>query len=294
MHFSASPRDSVLLGFKAFDLHELMLHFIATRLDLYSRFNLEVQLRDITFTPDDSLPSNLFSAACGSALSAQLKGFPRRIVLVGVDRPLFWLFARPEISTLSELVGERIATYPAAAPPAQFLRMVLRQKGFDPDRDFQLEATRDDVCRLGMLRLKEAAAALLSTAVCRAEVLEAGFNELLFLGEQIHLPTTGLAVDLNLIRKNPDLVGRMAHTFQESLRIFHAEPEVVTGIISDVTGQSVPHSRVCYETIQPNFTVEGRGQAELYQPSLNGLARELKQAAVIDINEILQFSSSRE
>ena len=40
---------TVQLGFKAFDAHELLCHFIAAKAGLYQRHRLQIELVDITF-----------------------------------------------------------------------------------------------------------------------------------------------------------------------------------------------------------------------------------------------------
>ena len=85
----------VRIGFKAFDPHELMLHFIAVDSGLYKKEGLDVELNDITFADDQALPSGLFQVSCGAALSGALQGNGQRVVFVATDKPMFW--ARPQI-----------------------------------------------------------------------------------------------------------------------------------------------------------------------------------------------------
>jgi len=56
------------------------------------------------------------------------------------------------------------------APPAHFLRMIIKSVGLDPDRDLSIEAVRDDRARLGLLRSGDAVAAIISAAVLPAEM----------------------------------------------------------------------------------------------------------------------------
>src|SRR5262245_4990544 len=101
------------LGFKAFDFHELLCHFIAMRAGLYLQHGLQVSLVDTTFIPDDKLPSDLVHAACGAALAMWLRGAPYRVVCVAIDRPMFWLYGRSEYAGIDSLRGARIAGFPS-------------------------------------------------------------------------------------------------------------------------------------------------------------------------------------
>ena len=83
-----APVTRVLLGFKAFDPHELLCHFVAAEGGLYSRHGIRVRLVDITFVPDAELPAELFQVSCGAALAGALQGNGQRVVFVATDRPM--------------------------------------------------------------------------------------------------------------------------------------------------------------------------------------------------------------
>jgi len=93
--------SAVTLGFKAFDAHELLCHFVAVKSGLYKRHGLQVDLVDITFVAETELPGNWFQASCGAALASAVRGIPQRVVFVATDKPMFWIAARPDVKTLS-------------------------------------------------------------------------------------------------------------------------------------------------------------------------------------------------
>ncbi|MGZ5121142.1 MAG: hypothetical protein ACXWCK_34185, partial [Burkholderiales bacterium] len=124
--------DDVTLGFRAFDLHELLLHFVAERLGYYRETGLKVGLRDLTFVTD--YREHSLSVACGSALVARAKGIMQKVVFVGTDYPMFWLYTSPEVDEVGQLRNARIATFPPLSPPWYMLPIVLRKKGIDPEK----------------------------------------------------------------------------------------------------------------------------------------------------------------
>jgi hypothetical protein len=50
---------TITLGFKAFDPHELLCHFVADMAGLYRRESLQVELADITFIPIPNSPRTI-------------------------------------------------------------------------------------------------------------------------------------------------------------------------------------------------------------------------------------------
>jgi hypothetical protein len=76
---------AITLGFKAFDAHELLCHFVAVQAGLYEREGIAVQLADITFVTDNELPEQLFRR-CGAF---QRGGATAEGLFVAVDQPMF-------------------------------------------------------------------------------------------------------------------------------------------------------------------------------------------------------------
>lgn len=211
--------NEITLGYKAFDVHELTCHFVALHAGLYAERGLDVQLLDTRSIPEDELPGSAMSVACGSALLRWLDGERVKVVFVAATRPMFWLYGRKEIEDLRDLAGGRIADYPPAAPPAQFLRIVLEDEGLAGAAT--LVPARDDAGRQEMLESGAVGAALLSSATPARVAEQAGLRRLLCLGDRIRLPSTGLAVPANMLEGRPDLVNSMCEAFRAALRIVH-------------------------------------------------------------------------
>lgn len=226
----------VNLGFKAFDLHELGCHFVSDHCDIYRENGLDVRLLDTTFIPDSKCPPPTFHAACGAALVACLAGERVKVGFVATDRPMFWLYTRPAVRSIESLRNKRIASFPSQAPPAYFLRTVLRQANIDPDNDLMIEPARDDIARLGLLRAGDVDAALISSAILPVQVKRMGFHSLLFVGDSLRIPSTGLAFEETLLKEDPDVVETMLTCYREALRLIHDG----NGTIGDAISRFLP------------------------------------------------------
>lgn len=267
---------TVKLGFKAFDPHELLCHFLAVRNNHYHDAGLQVELVDITFTPDEKLPPDLFQASCGAAMLAGLKDIPQRIVFVGVDRPMFWLYARAKISEVGALRQGKLVTFPSIAPPWHFTRLLLNQHGLDPDNDVQLSSARDDTARLGLLRGGHVDAAILSSSVPPARVEGLGFPRLACLGDAIRTPTTGLATHASMIENDPDTVKAMVKAHRHSLRQLHEDPASVRTVLEDtfyVKPELVDQTIALYEAC---FTQDGRMEPDTIRTAIVQMVQMLE------------------
>lgn len=273
----------VCLGFKAFDAHELLCHFVAMESGLYEQFGVKVRLLDSNFLSDKQLPDNIFHVACGAALLNWLQGAALKVVLVATEKPMFWLYGHPEVKGISSLAGMRIASYPANAPPAKFLQILLDQEGFknNPPR---IEAARDDAARLGLLLSGDVGAAVMSSAISQAFMIKRGFRQLRYFGDHLRLPTTGLAVPKTLMQTAPDLVAMMVRILQRSLQLIQADRALVCRVLTKYF--SVPEGFVDADCkfYQKNFSVSGASAGETIEKAVSIMSQQL----CIDSHQIPQ------
>jgi hypothetical protein len=239
----------VQLGYKAFDIHELLCHFIARRCGLYEAEGLQVVLVDTNFTAAGDLPLRTFHAACGAALDAALRGENYKLVFIACDRPMFWLYSGSPARNLDDLEGLSIATFPDPAPPARMLVSVLAEHGVAAD----LRPARDDISRLGLLLDGSTGAALLSSLFLPAQIQERGTHLIAHLGDHIRLPSTGLAVRGDLLDREPSLVATMCGIYREAMNRVYDDDDVLQCCLREdfnlpkaLPGESLSLVRNCY------------------------------------------------
>lgn len=273
----------VRLGFKAYDLHELACHFVARHSGLYDELGLEVVLEDTRSVPDKQLADSLFSVACGSAAIRSLHGEKLRILAVATVKPMFWLYAKGEVDSLEDLRGTRIATYPSAAPPAHFLRILLEDAGTDPDREVCLEATPDDSARLERMQRGAVAAALISSAMPPHRMVESGFHSLLCVGDRIRLPTTGLAVRFSKYESDTDIAEAMRESICGSLRLIRRDETILRNALRESQLVGERYLDTAIELVQGFFTPDGSIHTADVVPGLTRLAGYLGVPVPTDI-----------
>ena len=283
---------TVECGIKAFDVHELLCHFVAQRDGFYAAAGLDVRLVDTTFTPDEKLPdANYFQVACGAAVFSRSVRF--RIFLAAVTRPMFWLYGTAGTDSVEQLAGKRIATYPALAPPYWFNRIALRNHGLDPDNDVELKPARDDAIRLGLLREGAVDAALISSAISPVAIQQLGLNTLTLVGDEIRFVTSGIATTEKIAQEDPDLVEGLVNAYRRSLAVIHHSPAEIYPILADVMGVPDEVAEKTYELILPCYTADGYIDPETLQAGLNTLSAEQGTDAPINADDLYDFRVAR-
>ena len=280
---------AITLGFKAFDPHELLCHFVALEAGLYRDRSLQVELVDITFVPETDMPTNWFQASCGAALSSAVKGIPQRVVFVAVDRPMFWLYARPGIDSLAGLKGQRLATFPAIAPPHHLANLILTRAGLDVAKEVSLRSARDDVARLGLLKSGHVDAAVISSAVAPPKLNALGFSSLCLFGDEIRIPTTGLAVDRSFLVQEPDAAASLVAAHRESLKLIHHDLALVARVLQGHFDVAAEHLEVTARMYPSCFTQNGTTTAEIAQAAVTALSKSLGVASPPDWKDIYRF-----
>jgi hypothetical protein len=246
----------VRLGFRAFDPHELLVHFVAERAGLYREAALVVELVDLraSETPCDA------SCACGAALFQALERAPVEILVIASAGPLFWLYSRgPELHRAG-LSGARIASYPPSAPPARFLKLAL-------DEGVTYVPARDDAARLALVDQGEADCALLSSATPPGRVPD-GLAPLFCLADRVPVPSTGVAA----LRPRHPAVERLVEAHRQALAQLARDPPLGKATVREAFGFSQSEATWALEQTARHFTADGRISVARIEAALRAVA----------------------
>jgi hypothetical protein len=230
----------VRLGFRAYDPHELLAHFVAERAGLYG--SLQVELVDLRRGEQ----AHDATVACGSALFAALTGAPMRVLLIASSAPMFWLYG----------AGPRVATYPPGAPPGRFLELALARE----------EATfipaRDDHARLALVRSGGADSALVSSATppSRVHVLKPRFC----LAERVPVPSTGIAVRAG----REGAVGSLVDAHRRALALMASDETLVQEVAQAAFGFDEIEAEWTVAVARRYFSDDGRVSAHYARTAL--------------------------
>jgi hypothetical protein len=279
--------NTVYIGFKAYDIHELLCHAVATVGGYYAQESMTVKLIDTTFVPDEALPENSLQVACGAALASFVSGAKHKVVFVACDRPMFWLYSRPGINNMAELKQGSVATFPDAAPPANFLKKLLREADVAPG----LLPSRDDVARLGLLSSSSVDAALLSSHFLPCEVERTGAKQLAFVGDTLRLPSTGLAVSEDCYEEQPEMIATMVRIFKRAMNtIFDVDQSVLRATLTQCFGKHEDYLDQAVAVIHACYNPLGHSCDSILQPAMDSVATSMG-LATRDCSEFYQFQT---
>ncbi len=207
----AQTLKKVRLGISATNVNYLPF-FVAHQKGFYRAegINLEIIYMASTLTSTAVLSGDVdYSGAVSGVIGAAVRGQPMKVLAFTVARPLLFLMSKKEITEPLQLKGKKVAGSSPGASATLLATQALRHFGLEPGRDVSIMPMGGSAAgRLAILESGVVDASVLSVPE-NIIAQEKGFKELVFLGDIIELPQTGVGTSDKKIRENPDEIYRM-------------------------------------------------------------------------------------
>lgn len=275
------PHDACIdLAYVGLGLHEQLVAYVADQLGYFCDEGVHVALRDGRRWPIDRLRSGAVVGLGRTQVSRLRDGIPWTVACVNTDRPMFWLVATPGHETVADLHGRRLGMHAPTSAPGLWARITLRRHGVDPDEDVTAIAipAGDYRTHLEMLRSGEIDAAVLGSTLAVDDVAERdGLRVLAYVGDEVRIPTTGVAVDPGRVDPDGAAVRGLVAAHRRALATLRDDPETaVAHIVGLIPGLSERSARALYDRyIASGFTVDGLAERSVTEQGLAALASEL-------------------
>lgn len=261
----------------------------------YAQENLHVELVQMAvgIGVNATVAGNVEFAAMGSALfSAILGGAPLKIVMSNFRRPLFLVYAKPEIRDVSQLKGKKLGVPAIGTAGHSMLVDILRKQGQDPGQismlGLGLTATLFQALTSGVVD-----AAILSPPFAfMAE--DAGYRELIsFLDEDIIFPGGGIGADESFLRSNSALMEQFTRASLKGHLYARTHKAGTIPIIARQMGMKENYAAKYFDLMRRATTTEGsidrNEQRKALEPAVR--LRGDKEAPALD--RVFDFSKVR-
>jgi NitT/TauT family transport system substrate-binding protein len=157
-------------------------------------------------------------------VSAALRGFPVKLVMMTEDKLDFFLMTRSDIRSVADLKGKVVGiSYPGSTTHL-VAESVLRHFNLEPGRDVSLFPTGDNQARLVALETGRVAA-VIGTPPYNVLAPAKGLKVLLWARDYVAIPQNALIVTDKKIQQSPDQVKRMIKGTIEALQFIKREKE---------------------------------------------------------------------
>lgn len=231
--------------------------------------------------------------AWGSALRAAVTGVPIKAVAGLASRPLHVLIARPEIKTPKDLRGKVIGVDSVAGTVDYLSRVAARHFGLEPEKDVKIIVTGESPTRLAALR----AGAIDATPIDVAFAVKAedeGFRRLVYLGDLIELPLSGIAVMDRKLQTQRDQVKRVVRATVRGTRFMKQNRAETVQMLSDYLKITPVQSARAYDASINSFTDDGIISDKGVQLDVQLTKERLKLTKDIPLRRLVDWSLVKE
>src|SRR6188474_3746127 len=231
--------------------------------------------------------------AWGSALRAAVTGVPIKAVVGFAGRPLHVLISRPEIKTPKDLKGKIIGVDSVAGTVDYLSRVAVRHFGFEPEKDVKIIVTGESPTRLAALH----AGSIDATAIDVAFAVKAedeGFRRLVYLGDLIELPLSGIAVTDQKLQTHREQVRKVVRATMRGTRYFKQNRNDTVQMLADYLRITPAQAAKAYDTSVNSFSNDGMISDKGVQLDVQLTKERLKLTKEIPLSQLVDWSLVKE
>ncbi len=259
----------------------------------YKQEGLDVQLVQIpsALGMQALLAGNIkFSTAGGSGLLPILRGAPVKYAFTTFSRPMFWLYAKPEIRSVEMLKGKKVGVSGIGSGPDSLLREMLKRSGLEGGRDVVILPVGSGTGRFYALQAGSVDAAMLSVP---ANLLaqDAGYRELVsFLNEEwIELQGTVNVTD-QLLATDPLLVEKFLRaTLKGFIHFRDLRTPSIANLARFLRTKEDAVARI-YDLMRPSLTQDGIVSEDIQRKSLEHVVDRVGLKEAPRLEKIFDYS----
>jgi ABC-type nitrate/sulfonate/bicarbonate transport system substrate-binding protein len=231
--------------------------------------------------------------AWGSALRAAVTGVPIKAVVGIAGRPLHVLVARPEIKSPRDLKGKIIGVDSIAGTVDYLSRVAVRHFGFEPDKDVKIIVTGESPVRLAALHAGSIDATPIDIAFAvKAE--DEGFHRLVYLGDLIELPLSGIAVMDRKLKSQRDQVKRVVRATVRGTRYMKQNRDEAVQMLADYLHITPAQAGKAYDASIHSFSDDGMISDKGVRLDVQLTKERLKLTKDIPLSQLVDWSLVKE
>lgn len=272
--------DTIDLAYVGRGIHEELVAYVADQEGFFEDEGVHVAMRDGTRW-DIARVRTCATIGLGRAVLSRLTdGFQWAVLSVNTDRPLFWFLGGPDVTSMTDLRGRRLAVHAPDNPPGCFARIVLRKHDLDPDRDLHCVARHPGDYQMDLRQLRDGSidAAYVGSTIGPEQVAEEeGFHVLAWVGDHFQIPTVGIAVDPTHNPIDSPAVQALVRANRRALQLLAEQPDLAVRYVASFLNRMTHHEVQCYyeRYIQPYYTSDGHVDAAVASRAIDAVAAEL-------------------
>src|SRR5215510_5782125 len=235
-----------------------------------------------------------FSMAGTMGLVSVAKGgAPLNVILATKDKVLSWILSKPELKSLKDLKGKRVAVSGVISATTIIAKQVLAKHGLNVDRDLSFINTGGTGNSIRAL-MAGSVDAIVASAGERYAGRPGGFRELVFVGDEVKNSWGTMATTDQLIQEKSKLVAGIVKASLKALRFIHKEREATIAVAMKFAGLDKSLATQMYDELVGTFTQNGIVDEETQRNDIEIIRQITKTTETILIQRAYDFRFARE
>ena len=194
------------------------------------------QLAQVTVAGD----VDIASLGGGPVIAADLSGADLKLIGNNVNKLIFSLHTKPEIKSIEELRGKRLAVSRFGSSSDVAARHALRKFNLDPLKDITLMQLGSMSNMFGALKSGAVEASMVSPPTQFLSE-KMGFKELFSVTDMnLAYPNPGMAVSGDLIRRKPDIIERFLRAYVRAIHFARSDRDSTIKTLAKYTTVTDP------------------------------------------------------
>ncbi len=235
-----------------------------------------------------------FISSGPSVIGAIARGAPLKFVFICFNRPMHWLYAKPEIKDVQGLKGKKIGVSAVGSSIHFLVQEILKRDGLDATRDVTILGVGTTANRYAALQSGTIDATNL-TPPFNFKAQESGLRELVAFVKQDYLvePAGAIVVRENLFQSDPLLIEKFIRGTLKGLLYIRQNRAGTIPILANLMKIQEDMAAKIYDLVLPGLTADGTIDPELQKKVLEFVfkVQGIKEPAVAE--KIYDFASVR-
>jgi len=235
-----------------------------------------------------------FMSIIPTAILASVRGLPIRTLAVNLDSAPYVLVGRPQIKSMNDLKGKRIAVSSLGGMSTLVIREIVARSGLDPDRDVTYLAVGGSETRSGAMAAGFVDAALMTIPLNYAPERQ-GYTRLAWGPDFVRYPMNGISGSPDYFAANRELVLAVLRGIAGGVRDVRQRKSEMIAFLKDYIDVPEDEAAKSYEFIishmPENLIVDDAVIRKAMEFAASAL--KLKPDAVPDISKVRDWSYAR-
>lgn len=229
-----------------------------------------------------------YTTAVGSVVRGALRGLPMRVVMTLSEQPNFALIAKPGIKSIDGLKGKVLGVTSFGASTDTMARALLHKFKLNVGKEVQILAVGPGVNRIAALKAGVIDAALIE-APYNLMLQEEGFTKILFVGDHIRSPYSGLATTLERIQKHQSEIRRLINATLRGIQYTKNHRQESATLISKWAGMEYSLAERSFDMVVKTWLDRGIPSTEGINTLMEELKGELKLDSLPDSSRVFEW-----